>query len=714
MFKEIFKFLASLKFAITLLAVLIIAIIFGTIFDSQMSADVAQKYIYNAWWFNAWLAALCVNLFCVAAIRYPWKRHQTGFVITHAGIITLLIGSMIDRKYGIEGSLQLHSNQPATDVMELLTQELRVRVDGSDAAVTPFKLTTLSQMSANSPSKDVKIEIADVEPVTEVLSAVQASKDDAEARPGLNFTLQGAMMGRHDKCIFLNQRDSQSLAGMAEIIFVPGMPPDPNQKPDGRAVLVFRFKGKSFRFDVKQNEEKDIPLEGLPDWKLHIIGYYPNFTMDRVPRSIDENPVNPVVAFDVIGPEVKGVVVSEVAAHGGVPKQDPNKVAPSNESFFVFYKSDEVINVPRHGGPTGADAQLVVNAPRNQLTGPNGLAIYLGGDQKLRYLIRSRNKSHTDDTTPAFTEKTGDVVLETPVPVGWAPGAQFVVHDFIERAVYKSEIVPRPEMKSEMDHSMQGLDCRVTAGGETKQLWVYWQPWDSATPQSLSVAGKKVDFEFINQTVKLPFTVGLKKFRAPQDEGSNEVSAFESTLSFGGRKDTVWLKSGGELAKAIGMNVLTGAVIEENENAVYFVTDSGEEDWINRKDIDRYEIQTQKISMNRPTTFPLTWYGPFTGWNYKFSQANHHLDFENPEKSDYTYSGVQVLRDPGWMPKWIGCIMICFGIFTMFYLRPYFNRPKVAVKAAEKIETEMAIEKIKGNKKRLRKMADAAAREQTS
>jgi len=47
-------------------------------------------------------------------VRYPWKRHQTGFVITHAGIITLLIGAMIDACNGVEGNVQLYSNRPAT------------------------------------------------------------------------------------------------------------------------------------------------------------------------------------------------------------------------------------------------------------------------------------------------------------------------------------------------------------------------------------------------------------------------------------------------------------------------------------------------------------------------------------------------------------------------------------------------------------------------
>ena len=48
-----FRFFASLGLAMTLLAVLIVASIFGTIWESQFDAKVARAYIYNAPWFNA-------------------------------------------------------------------------------------------------------------------------------------------------------------------------------------------------------------------------------------------------------------------------------------------------------------------------------------------------------------------------------------------------------------------------------------------------------------------------------------------------------------------------------------------------------------------------------------------------------------------------------------------------------------------------------------
>jgi hypothetical protein len=32
---------------------------------------------------------------------------------------------------------------------------------------------------------------------------------------------------------------------------------------------------------------------------------------------------------------------------------------------------------------------------------------------------------------------------------------------------------------------------------------------------------------------------------------------------------------------------------------------------------------------------------------------------------------VQILRDPGWLLKWIGSLLVVVGVFMMFYLQPY-------------------------------------------
>jgi hypothetical protein len=51
----------------------------------------------------------------------------------------------------------------------------------------------------------------------------------------------------------------------------------------------------------------------------------------------------------------------------------------------------------------------------------------------------------------------------------------------------------------------------------------------------------------------------------------------------------------------------------------------------------------------------------------------------NPE--NLGQSTIQILRDPGWLLKWIGSLLIVSGIFMLFYLKG-FRRPMASPPAS--------------------------------
>src|SRR5438105_14294182 len=127
----IFRFFASLKLAVVLLAVLTVASIAGTIYESSFDAKVARTYVYGAPWFNLWLILLAANLAVSALSRWPWRKHHVAFLVTHLGIITLLTGSLIGRIWGIEGTITLFKNDPPANRLLVDQHQLRVRdIDG--------------------------------------------------------------------------------------------------------------------------------------------------------------------------------------------------------------------------------------------------------------------------------------------------------------------------------------------------------------------------------------------------------------------------------------------------------------------------------------------------------------------------------------------------------------------------------------------------------
>ena len=132
----VFRFFASLKLAVVLLAVLIIGSVAGTLYESSFDAKVARGYVYGAPWFNLWLLLLAANLAGAAFSRWPWKKHHVGFLITHLGIITLLAGSLIGRIWGIEGTITLFKGEPPTN--RLLVDEHQLRVRDTDGIVKGY------------------------------------------------------------------------------------------------------------------------------------------------------------------------------------------------------------------------------------------------------------------------------------------------------------------------------------------------------------------------------------------------------------------------------------------------------------------------------------------------------------------------------------------------------------------------------------------------
>src|SRR5205807_7224101 len=74
--------------------------------------------------------------------------------------------------------------------------------------------------------------------------------------------------------------------------------------------------------------------------------------------------------------------------------------------------------------------------------------------------------------------------------------------------------------------------------------------------------------------------------------------------------------------------------------------------------------------MNNPFSFPGAWWRTWTGLTYKMSQASWNPD-------NLGQSTVQILRDPGWLLKWVGSLLIVSGIFMLFYLKG-FRRPPAA------------------------------------
>jgi len=111
------RFLASSALATMTIALVAVVLAWATWIESRFGTAAVQFGIYQSAWFAVLLGVLGINVFAAAAVRFPWRRKQIGFLIVHAGILVLLVGCWISRQRGVDARLILYEGDSASEAM---------------------------------------------------------------------------------------------------------------------------------------------------------------------------------------------------------------------------------------------------------------------------------------------------------------------------------------------------------------------------------------------------------------------------------------------------------------------------------------------------------------------------------------------------------------------------------------------------------------------
>lgn len=122
--RSFWQALGSLKLAVVLLVVLAAVLAWASTLEARQGREVAGWYVYSSSWFLGLLGLLGLNIFSAAAVRYPWKRHQVGFVVTHAGLLVLLVGAWQSFVGGVEGRVSLVEGEATDQVTVPLVSQI--------------------------------------------------------------------------------------------------------------------------------------------------------------------------------------------------------------------------------------------------------------------------------------------------------------------------------------------------------------------------------------------------------------------------------------------------------------------------------------------------------------------------------------------------------------------------------------------------------------
>lgn len=103
--------LGSLKLAVVLIAALALAMSAASVYETRQGTQAALRVFYSSAWFAMLMGALGVNVLASLLIRWPWRRNQTGFVVTHVAILVILLGALITKLWSVNGQLWLRPQE---------------------------------------------------------------------------------------------------------------------------------------------------------------------------------------------------------------------------------------------------------------------------------------------------------------------------------------------------------------------------------------------------------------------------------------------------------------------------------------------------------------------------------------------------------------------------------------------------------------------------
>ncbi len=641
-FYDVYRLLASLKLAVVGLSSLACILAYATFYESWYGTEAARQYVYRSPIFYIINLLLFVNILCAATIRYPWKRHQTGFVITHLGLLTLIIGSLISQKFTDDGQLGLTEGETSRQLMRSQKPIIRVRVPEKDdsgklTAMQEYELDLFPGAFPWKPGRTEKVTQSGDPFQFEVIGFLP------EAKP--KFTHESVpdgmpMIDAHLLIAAPNQLQAQDVLddgvgrwlkagdrfgrvarsiGPATIAFqfVPSDDPELASKvadfldppklttPDGTARLHYVDKaGKSRTFDwVVDGKPRK---ETLPDSDIAVEYLRPQeggAVLEMPTRMGAEDGGSNDLLFEATAEEKLGIVRFKVKKGDG--------------PAFDHYGWPDLIQAPSlvPGDASKGGKQTVrVSYLRPRPQGLFGYVEVLGtGDGKLYYRVFGREGFRT-----AAELKKGETIQA--FAGGGGMTGKLRVDDFLPSGQEKLVYLPANLPVGQKGNGLAAIHAKMTANGQEKDFWIRRSPDLKPLYQSVRFGGDVYEVAYDMDRLDLDFEIKLVDFEMDVDPGTAQAATYESRIE---------------------------------------LTDSKER--VNRKPVT--------IAMNEP----LIWRG------YTFYQANYiPIEDGNGRRTGEFISVFQVRHDRVWGITYLGCLIIVIGIFLQFYMKSGPFKPRSA------------------------------------
>lgn len=644
-----YEFFASLGFAVVLIALLAIVLGLGTFVESGYGTEAVKFGVWNTWWFTLLNALLGVSIFCAAAIRYPWKRHQTGFVITHIGLLVLLAGCLLSQRGGIDAQIPLLEGEQGSRAYEDSHHfALRIKPTGGapgDDGIPiefrsgPFNWSEYGTKRSWFPwglaprdtgllydADGIRLEVLDFYADSTAALApsvklrIGSDSFGGQGEAGRDMWMPAEVAWQPDPLRSSAMRHRASVGGGTVVFWKTSAPaeaeaflaglPDPaiGYGEKGQLVLVADGRAHRFRIDDVLGKER-FPIEGT-DLFVEVTDFQERLSAVRlkVRRGAEGRDEEMVVLADL----------PEVTIH-----------APRSLVYGTLWIERAAADASeRMQGKTKSRIDIV-QAP-SQAAGGHRL-LYRRWQQP----SADGGELPTDGSpVPAFAMPMGKLEMRVD---------RFLPADSLEVAT-----LPLPFSKDKPPSAKRrAARVRLTVDGHAEEFWLAGLPIQPAREmaeppgptEERSVEGRsrRVTISLVPDAIDIGFDVKLDNFERRLDPGTSQASHFSSIVEFLSPQGSPLVKR----PVTITMNA----------------------------PVDFSDPETGRSYR----LFQESFMGPWLPGDELYDRFTKNLA-EKPERLEA--SVLTVNYDPGRGVKYAGSGLIVVGIFTMFYMRAYFFGPR--------------------------------------
>ncbi|MCS7237641.1 MAG: cytochrome c biogenesis protein ResB [Thermoguttaceae bacterium] len=675
-------FLASLRVAVVLLTICALVLAAATFLEWRWGTEAAHYLIYQAWWFHLLIVLLSLSVLFSALVRFPWKRHHVGFLITHFGILVLLVGALLGLWFGVDAQLPVFEGQTAHRAFAQESQfvltispwargsetgDVRSIVNSGGAGDNspqgkiiripfrpgPFHWDSYSSwgiwlLGQLTPSRGVLYDDGNIR--LEVLDYYRDA--DVVPAPALRLGVRkkdGSWEQRSFRAGHLTH------SGMPHRSFAVGAR---QELPGGQRIVFWvassRAEGEAF-------------LKVLPNGELPPGGQLVLFHRGAVFRaSVDELEAKGQAIFDLAKLRIRLSQVNQ-RFHGAVVDLEPLQAVgkagqPASQSRRVilfadlveFNRHDDYYGVYGAYWHDGAKAAEAVDSPSGQSASQEtGTGEASPRPSGLSRPDRPRvDILQTVDGTLLYRACAKGKVLQSGVlPIDRTPVRLFAgLPEEFEIRVENWAPMDRPgellrplplQSGSSRNFKQPFARVRLSVDNWSEEFWLEEQPASPFMEEEaeqyrrwVAGQGRSVAVDLVPRMFELGFVVRLHEFERRLEPGSKIPASYASRV-----------------------------------------------DVIDRRDTGRVLVRDWWISMNRPLTVrdPATGYvyrlyqesyrGPFTPGDPLFERVVHGGE----ARQQLYLSWLAVSYDPGRGLKYLGSLLTVVGIIITFYMRGYFR-----------------------------------------